>query len=141
MTELEAQLQPDERRALRMLALFGRPVPATALGVGAKTLSLLCDHLLVERGPGATWTTHDVFGDVYGYTLEAREAADLHAACAEYCHTLIGDPMLAREAIHHLMKCGQQARALALLVKRNLPLPGRTVRVSALPDRQARRLR
>lgn len=122
VAELETQLQPDERRTLRTLALFRHPVPASALGQGAGKLSLLSDRLLVERGPGATWTTHDVFGDVYERTLEEREARELHAACAEYCQGLSSDPGLAREAIHHLLKAGQEAKALALLVERGTSL-------------------
>ncbi len=117
VAQLEAQLQDEERQTLRILALLRRPVPAGALGSRASHLPLLLDRLLVERGPGGSWTTHDVFRDVYERTLEPGESRELHATCARYYESLSDDPMLAREAIHHLSGAGQPERARALLLE------------------------
>ncbi len=120
----DLSLSAQEREVLGLLALFGHPVPAGAVGSQA-TLDSLERRFLVERAPGQAYFSHEVFRDHFRARLEPEEAIALHRRCAAFEQEVweaSGDLQAACHALSHLAAAGGVTEAADLLEECHLRL-------------------
>ncbi len=124
LDDLLGGLSAQELEVLGLLALLGRPVPPEALGSQA-ALDSLERRFLVERGPGPSYSSHEVFRDHFRARLDPLELIALHQRCADLelkAWEASGDLEAARHALGHLAAVGRRTEAADLLEECSLRL-------------------